>query len=200
DAGYTHYEGMNYPYGEHVLFTDNQPVFSAALQWWSRHISDISADTVGLMNWFQVISMLIGAGAIFLLLRKLHIPVWYAGIASLGILFLSPQNNRFDTHFGLSHTWILPMLLLLLCRYEERFSRRYQSLLIGILLFFAAQLHFYNFGVSAIFLGLYTAYQILTDFRWKNIAKRSYHLIVMVVLPFTLLNLWIHWSDYCPDR
>ncbi|MFM8490222.1 MAG: hypothetical protein ACKOCH_28090, partial [Bacteroidota bacterium] len=33
-----------------------------------------------------------------------------------------------------------------------------------------------------------------------NIAKRSYHLIVMVVLSFTLLNLWIHWSDYCPDR
>jgi hypothetical protein len=200
DAGYTHYEGMNYPYGEHVLFTDNQPVFSAALQWWSRHVSDISADTVGLMNWFQIISMLLGACAIFLLLRKLHIPVWYAGIASLGILFLSPQNNRFDTHFGLSHTWILPLLLLLLCRYEERFSRRYQSLLIGILLFFSAQLHFYNFGVSAIFLGLYTLYQILTDFRWKNIAKRSYHLIVMVVLPFTLLNLWVHWSDYCPDR
>ena len=200
DAGYTHYEGMNYPYGEHVLFTDNQPVFTAALQWLSRHVSDISSQTVGLMNWFQVVSMLLGACAIFLLLRKLHIPVWYAGIASLGILFLSPQNNRFDTHFGLSHTWILPLLLLLLCRYEERDSRRYQSLLIGILLFFSAQLHFYNFGVSAIFLGLYTLYQILTDFRWKNIAKRSYHLIVMVVLPFTLLNLWVHWSDYCPDR
>lgn len=200
DSSYVHYEGMDYPYGEHVLFTDNQPIVSAAMQWWSRSVADLRGQTVGIMNLLQVLSMLFGAGVIFLLLRKLHLPVWYAGIAAMGILFLSPQYNRFDGHFGLSHTWVLPMLLLLLCRYEERQSKRYQSLLIGILLFVVAQLHFYNFGVSAVFLGLYTAYQVLTDFRWKNIAKRFYHLMVMVVMPFALLNVWIHWSDYCPDR
>jgi hypothetical protein len=200
DSSYVHYEGMNYPYGEHVLFTDNQPILSAAMQWWSRHVSDLRGQTVGLMNVLQVLSMLFGAGVIFLLLRKLHLPVWYAGLVTIGILFLSPQYNRFDKHFGLSHTWIIPLLLLLLCRYEERHSRRYESLLIGILLFVAAQLHFYNFGVSAMFLGLYTLYQVLTDFRWKNIAKRFYHLVVMVLVPFALLNVWIHWSDYCPDR
>lgn len=200
DSSYVHYEGMNYPYGEHVLFTDNQPIFSAAMQWWSRNISDLRGRTVGLMNIFQVLSMLFGAGILFLLLRKLHLPGWYAGIAALGILFLSPQYNRFDGHFGLSHTWVLPLLLFLLCLYEERQSRRYQSLLIGVLLFVVAQLHFYNFGVSAIFLGLYMGFQMLRDFHWRNIAKRSYHLIVMVMLPFALLNVWIHWTDYCTDR
>lgn len=200
DSSYFHYEGMDYPYGEHVLFTDNQPIFSAAMQWWSRNVSDLRGKTVGLMNLMQVLSMLFGAGVIFLLLRKLHLPVWFAGITGLGILFLSPQNNRFDSHFGLSHTWVIPLLLLLLCRYEERQSKRYQSLMIGILLLVVAQIHFYNFGVSALFLGLYTAYQVLTDFRWKNIAKRFYHLVVMVLVPFALLNVWIHWTDYCPDR
>jgi hypothetical protein len=200
DSSFVHYEGMNYPYGEHVLFTDNQPIFSAAMQWWSRNVSDLSGKTTGMVNLFQVLSMLFGAGIIFLLIRKLHLPVWYAGIAALGMLFLSPQYNRFDGHFGLSHTWVLPLLLLLLCLYEERQSKRYQSLLIGILLFVVAQLHFYNFGVSALFLGLYTAYQVLTDFRWRNIAKRTYHLIVMVLLPFALLNVWIHWTDYSADR
>lgn len=200
DSSYVHYEGMNYPFGEHVLFTDNQPIFSAAMQWWNRHVSDIHEKTTGLINIFQVLSMLLGAGVIYLLLRKLHLPVWYATIAGLGILFLSPQNIRFDVHFGLSHTWIFPLLLLLLCRYEERSSRRYQSLLIGILLFVAGQLHFYHFGVSALFLGLYTAYQILADFRWAVVVKRVYHLLVMVVVPFALLNVWVHWSDFCADR
>ena len=200
DSSYVHYEGMDYPFGEHVLFTDNQPILSAAMQWWTRHVGDLRGQTVGIMNVLQVLSMLFGAGIIFLLLRKLHLPVWYAGLASLGIVFLSPQYNRFDAHFGLSHTWIIPLLLLLLCRYEERQSKRYQSLLIGILLFVVAQIHFYNFGVSAMFLGLYTAYQVLTDFRWRNIAKRFYHLVVMVLVPFALLNVWIHWSDYCADR
>jgi hypothetical protein len=200
DSSFVHYEGMNYPYGEHVLFTDNQPIVSAAMQWWSRNISDLRGQTVGLMNILQVISMLFGAGIIFLLLRKLHLPVWYAGLIAVGMVFISPQNNRFDGHFGLSHTWVIPLLLFLLCLYEERQSKRYQSLMIGILLIIVAQLHFYNFGVSALFLGLYTAYQVLTDFRWKNIAKRFYHLVVMVLVPFAVLNVWIHWSDYCADR
>lgn len=200
DSSYVHYEGMNYPYGEHVLFTDNQPIISATMQWWSRHVSDLRGQTVGIMNLLQVLSLFLGIGVIFLLFRKLHLPVWFAGITALGMVFLSPQYNRFDSHFGLSHTWILPLLLLFLCRYEERHSRRYESLLIGILLFVVAQIHFYNFGVSALFLGLYTGFQVLYDFRWKNIIKRFYHLVVMVLLPFALLNIWIHWSDYCPDR
>ncbi|MFN0033430.1 MAG: hypothetical protein ACKVUS_00100 [Saprospiraceae bacterium] len=200
DSSYVHYGGMNYPFGEHVLFTDNQPIVSAAMQWWSRHVFDVSNNVIGIVNVLQLLSILLGAGVIYLLLRKLHLPVWYAGLAALGIAFLSPQHNRFDGHFGLSHIWVLPMLLLLLCRYEERQSRRYQSLLIGILIWFAAQLHFYNLGVSAVFLGLYTVFQIGIDRSWRNIWTRVSHLTVMVLLPFVLLNVWVHWSDYCPDR
>ncbi len=134
DSTLTHYGGMNYPFGEHVLFTDNQPIFSGALQWWDRNVASMSGRTVGAMNIFQVISLLFGCAAMFLLLRKLHLPVWFAGWVALGVVFLSPQINRFDGHFGLSHTFVFPLLLYLLCRYEERRSRRYQSLQIGILI------------------------------------------------------------------
>lgn len=200
DSSYVHYEGMNYPFGEHVLFTDNQPLFSAGMQWWSRHISDLRGHTVGLINLFQVISLLMGCGVLFLLFRRLHIPVWYAGLTALGLVFLSPQFDRFDGHFALSHTWIFPLLLLLLSGYEERYSRRYQSLQIGILIWLAAQLHFYYFGLSALFLGLYTAYQLVRDPSLRNWRVRLSHLFVMVVVPFALLNIWIHWSDYATDR
>ncbi len=200
DSGYVHYGGMNYPYGEHVLFTDNQPALSAGMQWWSRHVSDLHGHTVGVVNLFQLLSLLLGAGVLFLLLRKLHIPVWYAGLAALGILFLSPQYNRFDGHFGLSHTWVFPLILYLLCRYEERHSRRYQSLQIGVVVWLAAQLHFYYFGLSALFLGLYMLYQIIREPSMRNIRVRLSHLVVMVILPFALLNVWIHWADFAADR
>ena len=200
DTSYVHYGGMGYPYGEHVLFTDNQPIISAAMQWWSHHVSDLDGQVVGIMNKIIAISLILGAGVIFLLLRKLHLPVWYAGIAALAMMFLSPQNNRIDGHFALSHTWILPLLLLLLCRYEERHSRRYQSLLIGILVWLAAQIHFYYFGISALFIGLYSVIQIFFDPSMRNIRVRLNHLVVMVLLPFVLLNIWIHWSDYATDR
>ncbi|MCC6462298.1 MAG: hypothetical protein IT260_17655 [Saprospiraceae bacterium] len=200
DSSYAHYGGMNYPFGEHVLFTDNQPILSAAMQWWSHNVSDLSGRTTGVINLFQVISLLLGCGVLFLLLRKLHIPVWYAGLVSVGLVFLSPQYNRFDGHFALSHTWVFPLLLLLLCNYEERYSRRYQSLLIGILIWMAAQLHFYYFGLCALFLFLYTGYQLILDPSLRNWRVRISHLVVMVLLPFALLNIWVHWADYAADR
>lgn len=200
DSSYVHYGGMGYPYGEHVLFTDNQPVISAAMQWWSSNVSNLDDRVVGVMNTIIAVSLLLGAGVLFLLLRKLHLPVWYAGIAALAILFLSPQISRIEGHYGLSHTWILPLLLLLLCRYEERHSRRYQALQIGVLVWFAAQVHFYYFGISALFLGLYTVVQLFIDPSMRNFRVRLSHLVVMVLLPFVLLNVWIHWSDYATDR
>lgn len=200
DSSYVHYGGMGYPYGEHVLFTDNQPVISAAMQWWSHNVTDLDGRVVGTMNNIIALSLILGAAMIFLLLRKLHLPVWYAGLGALAILFLSPQHLRIEGHYALSHTWILPLLLLLLCRYEERHSRRYQALLIGMLVWLASQIHFYYFGISVLFLGLYTFVQLCIDPSVRNFRVRLSHLVVMVLLPFVLLNIWIHWSDYATDR
>ncbi len=200
DSSFVHYEGMNYPFGEHVLFTDNQPIFSSALQWWSRHVSDLRGRTAGVLNVSQLISLLVGCAVLFLLFRKLHVPAWYSGLAALGILFLSPQYLRFHGHFALSHTWVIPLLLLLLCTYEERYSRRYQSLLIGILVWWSAQLHFYYFGLCALFLAAYTAFQLIVDPSLRNWRVRLSHLAVMTVLPFALLNGWMHWADFAADR
>lgn len=200
DTTLVHCGGMNFPFGEHALFTDNQPIFAATLQWWHRNIGPIADRTVGVMNLFLVASILLGAAVQFLLLRKLHLPVWFAGLVALGMTFLTPQYGRFDGHFGLSHTFVIPGLLLLLCRYEERQSRRYQSLLIGIFIWFSAQLHFYYFGMAALFLSLYMAFQVLRDFSWRNVRVRFPHWVVMVLLPFAALNLWLHWADYASDR
>ncbi|MCC7245928.1 MAG: hypothetical protein IT269_09630 [Saprospiraceae bacterium] len=200
DEGYAHYEGMNYPYGEHVLFTDNQPLLCSSIMWWSRHVKDVRGEAVGIINSFQAISLLLGVFFMFLLFRKLHMPVWYSGLAAIGIIFMSPQILRFDVHFALSHTWFFPALLFLLCRYEERSSRRYQSLHIGLLVFIGAQFHFYFFGMAALFLGFYTVYQIVQDPRAINITRRVSHLIMMIILPFVLLNVWLHWADFVHDR
>lgn len=200
DSSYVHFGGMNYPFGEHVLFTDNQPAISAGMQWWSRHVGDISGNVVGILNIIQVISLLLGCGVVFLLLRKLHLPTGYAAAGALVMTFLAPQYLRFGDHFGLSHTFVIPLILYWLCRYEERESKRYQSLHIGFLVWFAAQLHFYYFGMAALFLTLYIGFQVLRDFRWKNIRKRMSHWVVMIIIPFVLLNIWIHWANYAPDR
>jgi hypothetical protein len=200
DSVQVHFGGMNYPYGEHVLFTDGQPLVMEAMQWWSRHVSDLRGRTTGLLNLWQFVSLLLSVGVLYLLFRKLHFPVWYAGAAALGILLLSPQNACFASDFGLSHSWVFPLLLLLLCRYEERHSRRYQSLQMGVLAWLAAQIHLFYFALSAIFLLWYTAYQLLRDFSARNLRVRLSHLVVTLLLPSVMLNIWLHWAHYTPER
>jgi hypothetical protein len=200
DSSYVHYSGMNYPFGEHVLFTDNQPIISAMMQWWSRNVSDLSNQVIGSINFIQLLSLLLGCAVLFLLFRKLHLPVWYAGLGALILTFLTPQYGRFAGHFGLSHTFVIPMMLYWLCRYEERTSKRYQSLHIGFLVWFSAQLHFYFMAMAALFLTLYVGIQILREFNFGNIVRRLSHWVVMVIIPFALLNIWIHWTDYASDR
>jgi hypothetical protein len=200
DTTMLHFSGMNYPFGEHVLFTDNQPLLANAMQWWHMHISDLTERTTGIINIFQAISIGLCCMFLFLLFRKLHFAVWYAGAVAIAMTFLAPQFQRFDGHYGLSHTFIIPWLLLLLCRYEERNSRRYQSLLIGLLVFFSAQLHFYYFGLSALLLTLYVGYQAVRYFSWSNLRARFSHWAVMVLLPYALLTLWLQLSDYAIDR
>lgn len=200
DSSYVHFGGMNYPFGEHVLFTDNQPIISAMMQWWSHNVNDLSNNVIGTINTIQVVSLLLGCAVLFLLFRKLHLPVWYAGLGAIILTFLAPQYARFPGHFGLSHTFVIPMLLYWLCRYEERESRRYQSLHIGFLVWFSAQLHFYYMALAALFLTLYIGIQIIREFNRSNIFRRLSHWVVMVILPFAVLNVWIHWSNYAPDR
>ncbi|MBU6343240.1 MAG: hypothetical protein KGS48_17225 [Bacteroidetes bacterium] len=200
DSSYLHFSGMNYPYGDHVLFTDMQPILVNTLMWWSKHVQNLNGTVLFWMNVFRAIAFLLGSGILFLLFRKLHVPIWYAAIVSLGITFLSPQYHHVLDSGSLAHTWVIPLLLLQLSNYEMYYSRRYQSLLIGITVWFAGQIHFYYLGISALFLGLYLLWHMVADSSWRNIRLRFYHYLIMVVLPFTLLNLWVHWSNYASDR
>lgn len=93
DSTYSHFEGMNYPKGEHVLFTDGQTALANTLKFISRNIVDISDYTVGIMHYAIVLSFLIGAVFIFLTFRRLGLPAWFGALAALGMMLMSPQHS-----------------------------------------------------------------------------------------------------------
>ncbi|HNM27651.1 MAG TPA: hypothetical protein PKL15_19535, partial [Saprospiraceae bacterium] len=53
---------------------------------------------------------------------------------------------------------------------------------------------------SAVFLGFYTLFQLIIKRSWRNTWTRISHLTVMVLVPYALLNVWLHWSDYSTKR
>ena len=41
-----HFTGMNYPYGENIIYTDNQPILALTLRWIDQHITDMDRHAV----------------------------------------------------------------------------------------------------------------------------------------------------------
>ncbi|MEO5906113.1 MAG: hypothetical protein ABIQ11_05270, partial [Saprospiraceae bacterium] len=56
DQGW-HFSGMNYPYGENIIYTDNQPILALTLRWVDQHITDMDNHVVGVLNMLLLIGL-----------------------------------------------------------------------------------------------------------------------------------------------
>lgn len=97
DDGMAICNAMNYPYGEYYTFTGLHPLVAAPLQW----LRDVGVQhteraVLPLMNLLSLLSIVLCALFLFLMLRELNLPTWYAIIVSLLITLMSPQLQRID--------------------------------------------------------------------------------------------------------
>lgn len=197
DSTYTNYEGMNYPYGDKVAFTDNLPLIANSIKYIDRNIADISAYCGGILNGFLMTSIILAAVFIFLSFRRLELPVWYATPVAVGVALLSPQLFRLSAHYGLAHPFVIPLFVWLSLLFHKN-KRWGYSLLIAGALFLVAQLHFYLFAISAAFILALMSFKTLFAFNKKALVINGLHLLVQIFIPFLLLQLMLH--DSLPDR
>ena len=197
DKTYNHFDSMNYPYGEHVLFTDNQPLISNTLRFIQNNITGISQHTVGVLNILMLLSLFFSGILLYVFFRKLELPHWYSLAAGISVAWLSPQIARFCGHYGLSYEIIPLLLLYFLMRFENRSWK--WSLAIFTLVLFSAMLHFYYFGISAFFLSIYYFIKVIKD---KNsLVFYAKHWAIQIVVPFILLNfIWLKIGNNVSDR
>lgn len=112
DEGMAICNAMNYPYGEYYTFTGLHPIVAAPLQWLrDAGVQHIERAVLPLMNLLSLLSIVLCALFLYLLLRELKLPVWYAIIVSLLITLMSPQLQRIGAHMSLSYYCAIPMLL-----------------------------------------------------------------------------------------
>ena len=62
DSLFAEYRGMNYPMGEHVLFTDNQPLLTELLKFYHERIRSIEGREIGILNIILLLSQLLVCG------------------------------------------------------------------------------------------------------------------------------------------
>jgi hypothetical protein len=199
DANYSHFEGMNYPHGEHVMYTDGQPALANTLKFISRNVVDISDHTVAIMNLSIIFSFLLCALLLYLILVRLQVAPWFAVIAALGIMLMSPQHFRPIGHYSLSYGFVFPLMLYLLLRFEEKPNFRL-SVLIGALIWFLGLLHMYYLGIVGMMIAWYFLFTFLQKRTLAEALRLGMHYAIQVVIPFALIQIWVLSTDSVTDR
>ncbi len=199
DSAYSHSSVMNYPYGEHVMFTGNQPSLSFPVKFISDNIIDISTYSVGIINISMLASILLGVVFLYLLLMHFQLHYFYSALVAIGIVFLSPQIARMGGHFSLSYVFVIPLILYLLARYDQR-STYVKSALLGVLMLWCAGIHVYMLGFYSFMVLCYWAYVIVFPRNNCSFLSNLKHFSLQFLIPLLVFVLYVALTDTIDDR
>jgi hypothetical protein len=199
DSSLTHFQGMNYPYGDHLVFADPQPILANALQLFQHIGPGLLQATIHWTHLLMLLSILACAFLLFALFHRLGVPFWYAALAAPLLTFLSPMLARIGFHYGLAQPAAIPAVLLLLLMYQER-PRWPISLGIGATVLFFSLFHFQYFGILVLGISAYFFVDFLYDPKREGLLKLIAHYSLQALLPFLLLSFWLNSGNPIEDR
>ncbi len=199
DSTYSHFEGMNYPYGEHVIPADTQPLISNVLRFISRNIIDVYPYALGIVNFSLLLGIFLCALFLYLIFRRLKLPDWYSILVALGLTFLSPQLARIAFHYGLGHPEVLVIVLYLLLRFDEKMHWKW-SLYMALVVWAYANIHFYYFAIMAFTIGGFFFFRYLRKRQWNQLPQYALHFAIQLVLPLIFFVFWMYYNDPVKDR
>ncbi len=199
DTSYMRCNSMNYPYGEHVFFTNNQPLISNTIKFISQNIIDISDYTLGILNFTMLFCLVIAPLILFLIFTETGVGYLLSVLASLGITYLSPQIDRLGGHFNLSYVCAIPLMIYLAMQFFKK-----PGFLLSFLIFLtamaAALTHFYFYGfLAALLLFFYAAYLAGNEQIFSKKYMWMVHFFIQIILPFLILQAF-YISDHVTDR
>ncbi len=192
--------GMNYPWGESVFFTDNQPYLSVTMRWLCDLFPGLFDYSIGIWNALMLLSISLTALMLYLVLAELGLPVIVSLLGGIGIALLSPQINRMGAHYSLSYGWVIPLAIYLLLKFSRNPSYKY-SVAFFFLVVWSGACHQYYMafvGMMILLFWIFFGFGRRTTFgSWRVWLP---HLLVQLVLPFIAVQLMVGLSTDVTDR
>ncbi|MFT7153454.1 MAG: hypothetical protein ACJAVL_000697 [Bacteroidia bacterium] len=194
------FQGMLYPYGDHLIFADGQPVLTKILSWFIEPDVNNGTQVIAIMNLLLIGSLVVTAWCIHRLLVWNYVNSWFAVPFSLTIAFLSPQVARFAGHYALGYTFFVPMGWLLIAGFSRTGWPWVWALFASLVVLFFGFLHPYYLFIFVIFLGAIVGWELLINkFQFRKVEHllaRGFTLIV----PLILFMAYQKWVDPYTDR
>lgn len=196
DAGALHFTGMAYPYGEHVIYTDCQPLLSFVL----RLLPFTHDHLIGIMHGLMFLSFIITPLILSRIFRLLEIGRWPSFFLSLAIAFLSPQLLKINAgHFALAYGCLIPLSILLVLKYLKNGSARTLVILTiyNCLIFL---LHPYMGFCLSVFSFIALLLYELLPFRLSRVLIQLGRAFIAGLLPLLCFKLFMMLTDRHPER
>ncbi|TNE79066.1 MAG: hypothetical protein EP332_12435 [Bacteroidetes bacterium] len=194
DSSFNKFGGMSYPYGEHIVFTDGQPLLSALL--WV--LPGPGNQSILILNLIMLLGIGLSAWILCKLFIRLGLTRGTSLFAAVAISLLSPQTLRFTGHYALAYTFLLPWIIYVAYLFTHKPSPK-RSLWVFLAMFTAIGLHLYYFLIGGAFI---LAFYLIEQLRKKRISWLSLglHTGIQVIAPFVLYMLWLKLTDHAVDR
>ncbi len=194
------FNGMLYPYGDHLMFADGQPLLAKVLSWFMDADVNNGPRIVAIMNLLMIGSLIITAWCVHRLLVWNMVDPWFAVPFALTIAFLSPQLARLTGHYALGFTFFVPMLWLLIAGFS-RFNRVWLfAMLTSVVVLLFAFIHPYYLFIHVLFLGTTLGWELVVQrFRLAEM-KDGLAKLVALLLPLVVFIIYQKWMDPYSDR
>ncbi|GAB3229288.1 hypothetical protein GCM10027346_14620 [Hymenobacter seoulensis] len=192
-----------YPYGDHVVYADGQPLLSIPLAYLKSLGLPLPHSGLGFMNALMLASIPLSALLLYRILRANLVPVWSAVIGSLLISFMSPQFERILAHYALSYGFIIPLYWYLLIKAfarTENYSWRPLALYV-LVAFLAGLLHPYWVTMAALLALAYGFVALLQHNKASSYTKGLAGRVMLAgVLAVGIFQLFMAVTDSISDR
>lgn len=193
DQSFLHFGGMNFPHGEHYLFTDGFP----ALAWFLQLFPFLKDDGILILHLSIILSLLLTPLFIFLILKKFEVEDWISILGALSIFMLQPQFPRLFSHLSLSYSIFFPLSWYLLLRFKENSPsiKWFIALIINQLFWYF--MHPYLGFMVTIFYGI--------DWFMEQVKKgvpiqERLLKFIPIIIPITVVQLLLKLTDSIVDR
>ncbi|UKN00609.1 YfhO family protein [Paracrocinitomix mangrovi] len=191
DSGFWDFSGMNYPYYEHMVYTDGHPLLSYLIG-----LFGLTAYGVGILNLLMLLSYPVCSVILYKILNHYKVEKWWSILAAVSITFLSPQIFRLTGHFSLSYVFAVPGMWYILIKASQ--SNKLKWLFIGftyLLVFFFT--HPYLGMILVTFGAAFWIVRSVILKQWKwNLIK----FLIIGIAPVVIFQLLVFLTDTHLDR
>jgi hypothetical protein len=194
------FTGMNYPYGEHIVYVDGQPALSIPLSYLRETLHLSLNNILATLHIAVAIGFFLAIIFTYKTLRTFNVQYIPAIIFASLITILSPQVLRIFGHYGLSYYCIIPMLFFWTAKYYTTSAWRY-SVYIMTMGFIASFIHPYFGAVILIWGAFYsTGYLLFTRNTVLKKLRHVFPLLIAVGIVFGSVKVIMHATDPVMDR